>query len=160
LPDGDHKAENDEVERQEIEDVEGVVALPGAAKLLKALPMECWAVVTSATRALAEVRMRAGGLPLPKNFVTADDITHGKPNPEPYLKGAKLLGVAAADCVVVEDAPAGIRAGKAAGARVVALRTTAGDAELREAGAEWIVEDLSQLSVNEDGDTLLMLAKY
>jgi sugar-phosphatase len=146
LPEADHEAENDEVERREIEDVEGVVALPGAEDILRALPAERWAVVTSATKALAEVRIRAGGLPLPENIVTADDITHGKPNPEPYFKGSRLLRVAPGECVVVEDAPAGIRAGKAAGARVIALRTTAKDAELLAAGADWIVNDLSEIS--------------
>lgn len=147
LPDGNCRAENDEVERREIEDVEGVIALPGAAELLNSLPMARWAVVTSATRALAEVRIRAGNLPFPKNFVTANDITHGKPHPEPYRKGAQLLGLAPAECVVIEDAPAGIRAGKAAGAKVIALRTTAEDAELRQSGAEWIVKDLGRLSI-------------
>ena len=83
-----------------------------------------WAIVTSCTRPLAEVRIRAGGLPQPKYLVTSNDITRGKPDPEPYLKGAATLGVAAADCVVVEDAPAGIRSGKAAGASVLALQTT------------------------------------
>jgi mannitol-1-/sugar-/sorbitol-6-phosphatase len=147
LPDGDHQAENDEIERKEIEDIDGVIALPGAAELLTTLAPDRWAVVTSATRALAEIRIRAGGLPLPKNFVTVDDITHGKPNPEPYLKGAQLLGLAPGACVVMEDAPAGIRAGKAAGARVVALQTTEEDAELLRAGADWIVKDLSAVRI-------------
>jgi mannitol-1-/sugar-/sorbitol-6-phosphatase len=145
LPEGDHEAQNREVERREIEDVEGVVALPGALEILRAVPEERWAVVTSATRALAEVRLIAGGLPVPRKMVTWDDVKFGKPNPEPYLKGAEFLGVSAADCVVAEDAPAGIRAGKAAGARVVALRTTAEDAELLAAGADWIVDDLSKI---------------
>ena len=84
--------------------------------------------------------------------MTADDIRHGKPNPEPYLKGAEILGFPATNCLVVEDAPAGIRAGKAAGARVIALRTTASDPELREAGADWIVSDLRSVSVEVDGE--------
>jgi mannitol-1-/sugar-/sorbitol-6-phosphatase len=147
LPDADHEAENNEVERREIEDVEGVVAIPGATALLATLPAGSWTVVTSATKALAIVRIGAGGLPLPEKFITADDITRGKPDPEPYLKGARLLGFEPKDCVVIEDAPAGIRAGKAAGARVIALRTTAEDSELIRAGADWIVEDLRQISV-------------
>jgi sugar-phosphatase len=147
LPDADHDAENNEVERREIEDVEGVVAIPGATELLATLPAGSWTVVTSATKALAIVRIGAGALPLPDKFITADDITRGKPDPEPYLKGAQLLGFEPKDCVVIEDSPAGIRAGKAAGARVIALRTTAEDSELVRAGADWIVEDLRQVSV-------------
>src|ERR1700686_3758789 len=118
LPHADHAAENREVERREIEDLEGVVPLPGALELLVALPVDRWTIVTSCTRRLAEVRIKAAGLPLPKKMITSNDIIHGKPHPEPYLKGASLLGFLPADCVVIEDAPAGIRAGKAAGSRV------------------------------------------
>jgi len=145
LPSADHDAENREVERREIADVDGVIPLPGAMELLGALPPERWAIVTSCTRPLAHVRIRAAGLPQPRQLVTADDIKHGKPDPEPYLKGAQLLGVSAVDCIVFEDAPAGIRAGKAAGARVVALRTTSSDAELQQAGADWIVDNCAEL---------------
>ena len=120
LPRADHDAEDREVERLEIEDVEGIVALPGAAELLRALPANRYAIVTSATRPLAEVRLRAAGFSIPENLVTARDAKRGKPNPDPYLMGAKILGVPPAECVVVEDAPSGVRAGKAAGARVVA----------------------------------------
>ena len=161
LPDADHEAENREVERREIADVEGVVPLPGAMELLQALPMERWAIVTSCTRALAGVRIGAAGLPKPKHLVTATDVLRGKPDPEPYLKGAQILGVAAKDCLVLEDAPAGIRAGKAAGARVLALRTTASDAELQEAGADWIVDDCSELFLDsgKDGEDFLLLGR-
>jgi len=147
LPNSDHEAEDREVERQEIEDVEGIVALPGAAELLRAIPANRYAIVTSATRELAEVRLRAAGLPVPANLVTARDVQRGKPNPDPYLMGAKILGVSPAECVVIEDSPSGVRAGKAAGARVVALRTTATDAELQEAGADWVVENCAELLV-------------
>jgi sugar-phosphatase len=145
LPDADHAAEDREVERREIADVEGVIPLPGAMELLQALPLERWAIVTSCTRALAHVRIAAAGLPKPNHLVTATDVRHGKPHPEPYLKGAQILGIPADDCLVVEDAPAGIRAGKAAGARVLALRTTASDAELQQAGADWIADDCAEL---------------
>jgi len=145
LPQSDHEAEDREVERLEIEDVEGIVALPGAAELLRVLPANRYAIVTSATRALAEVRLRAAGLPVPANFVTARDVQRGKPNPDPYVMGAKILGFPPGECVVIEDAPSGVRAGKVAGARVVALRTTASDAELQEAGADWIVDDCAEL---------------
>jgi mannitol-1-/sugar-/sorbitol-6-phosphatase len=155
LPDGDHEKENREVERREIADTDGVVPLPGALELLQALPQTSWSIVTSCTRALALVRIAAAGLPLPKTLVTSTDVTRGKPDPEPYLKGAEFLGFPAADCVVVEDAPAGIRAGKAAGARVLALRTTAPDEELTAAGADWIVQDLSKVKLTTaDGSPL------
>jgi sugar-phosphatase len=145
LPHADHAAENSAVERMEIEDLDDVVALPGAVELLRALPSDRCTIVTSCTRPLALVRLRAAGLPIPAQLVTANDITIGKPNPEPYLKGAEILGLAATDCVVIEDAPAGIRAGKSAGAKVIALQTTEHDALLREAGADWIVKDCSAI---------------
>ena len=148
LPDGDYEAENRQMERWEIENIADVVALPGAVQLLHALPPERWAIVTSCTRPLAEVRIRAGGFPSPKHLITSSDITRGKPDPEPYLKGAAALGLAPADCIVVEDAPAGIRSGKAAGTSVLALRTTDTDAELSAAGARWIVTDLSHVQLH------------
>ncbi len=147
LPHGNQEAENRKVERGEIEDLEGVVPLPGARELLNALPSDPWTIVTSCTRPLAEVRLRAAGLPIPERLVTSDDVKNGKPNPEPYLKGASLLGVSAMHCVVVEDAPAGIRAGTAAGARVIACRTTAPESELKAAGADWIVENCESISI-------------
>jgi len=136
LLNGDHETENAIVERMEIEDIDGVIPLPGAVELLNALPANRWTIVTSCTRPLALVRLRAAGLPIPVRLVTSNDITNGKPHPEPYLAGANLLGLAAADCVVFEDAPAGICAGKAAGARVIALQTTEGDQLLRQAGGD------------------------
>jgi len=145
LPHADHDAENREVERGEIEDVDGVIPLPGALELLQTLPQDRWAIATSCSRRLAEVRIRAAGLPLPKHLITSTDVQRGKPDPEPYIKAAKILGLAPADCIVVEDAPAGIRAGKAAGARVLALRTTAPDPELTQSGADWIANDLASL---------------
>ena len=161
LPHGNHEAEDREVERLEIEDVEGIVALPGAAELLRTLPATRYAIVTSATRPLAEVRLRAAGLPTPERLVTARDVQRGKPHPDPYLRGAQLLGVPPAECVVIEDAPSGVRAGKAAGARVVALRTTASGAELEEAGADWIVKDCSDLFVEfpAAGEEFLLLGR-
>ena len=161
LPGADHEAENREVERCEIEDVDGVIPLPGAMELLQSLPPERWAIVTSCTRPLADVRIGAAGLPKPKHLVTANDVLRGKPDPEPYLKGAQILGVAAGDCLVLEDAPAGIRAGKASGARVVALRTTASDVELLEAGADWIVDDCTGLFLDSDGtgEAFLLLGR-
>jgi len=132
--------------RAEIEDIADVVALPGARGVLKAVPPAQRAVVTSASRDLAEVRLRASGLwDLVSFLVTANDIRHGKPNPEPYLKGAAALQLPPQDCIVIEDAASGTRAGKAAGARVIAVRTTSGDASLCAAGADWIVNDCASL---------------
>jgi sugar-phosphatase len=145
LPNGDVETENREVERREIEDVAGVVPLPGTLEVLAALPQHRWTIVTSCTRRLAEVRLRAAGLPVPAKMVTSTDIANGKPHPEPYLKGAAALGIAASDCIVIEDAGAGIRSGKAAGARVIALRTTSPEEELRAAGADWFANDCSEI---------------
>jgi len=147
LPHGDHEAENRVVESGEIADLNGVVPLPGARELLEALPPDRWTIVTSCTRPLGTTLLRAAGLPIPTHLVTCNDVKNGKPDPEPYLKGASLLGLAAQDCIVVEDAPAGIRAGKAAGARVIACRTTSPESELRGAGAEWVVDDCKSISV-------------
>jgi sugar-phosphatase len=151
LPHADVEAENREVERGEIKDVDGVVPLPGAIEILQALPQDRWTIATSCTRRLAEVRIRAAGLPLPRQLVTSDDVQRGKPDPEPYRKAAQILGFAPADCIVVEDAPAGIHAGRAAGARVLALRTTATDSELTQAGATWIINDLASLQLEDVG---------
>jgi len=147
LPNSDHEAENREVERREIEDLEGVVPLPGALELLAALPENRWTIVTSSTRALAEVRLRAAGLPVPQKLITSSDITHGKPHPEPFLKGAAVLGFPAADCIVFEDVPAGVKAGKAAGARVAAFNTTVKEEPLREAGADWVLRNCGDVGV-------------
>ena len=155
LPDADPSvqlAENDWMERAEIEDVEDVIALPGAKELISTVPPSQFAIVTSATRALAEVRLRAAGLWQPiRHLVTASDITNSKPDPEPYLKGAASLHFHPQFCVVVEDAPSGTRSGKAAGARVLALRTTTADGDLLAAGADWIVNDCASLRSDANG---------
>jgi sugar-phosphatase len=141
-----HQKENEWMEREEIADVIDVVALPGVVELLSHLPQDQFAVVTSATRALAKVRLEAAGLlKFTRHLITWGDITHGKPHPEPYLKGAAALGLSPEDCVVIEDAPSGVRSGKAAGARVIALRTTTTDDELLAAGTDWIVNDCSAI---------------
>jgi mannitol-1-/sugar-/sorbitol-6-phosphatase len=139
------------IEQLEVEDVPngGVHLLPGTREFLDALPADRWAVVTSATRRLAEARLDAVGI-LPKTLVAADDITRGKPDPEPYLLGARALGVDPGACVVFEDAPAGLQAGRAAGMTTVALATTHRADEL---DADLVVTDLSALSalVTDDG---------
>jgi sugar-phosphatase len=156
LPHADHDAENREVERREIADLAGVVPLPGALALLASLPPDRWTIVTSCTRRLAEVRIKAAGLPLPARMVTSTDITHGKPHPEPYLKGVSLLGFPAAQCVVLEDAPAGIRSGKSAAAKVIALKTTAPPAALRDAGADWILNNCADIRVISSAPNLTL----
>jgi sugar-phosphatase len=147
LPQGDHEAENRELERREIEDVADVIALPGALQLLQSIPPKRWAIVTSASRRLAKVRLLAAGLPVPEHLITSNDIQRGKPFPDPYLKGAEILGVAPAECVVAEDAASGVRSGKAAGSRILGLLTTSTHAELLAAGVDWIADDLSALSL-------------
>ncbi|WP_069761399.1 HAD family hydrolase [Streptomyces sp. LUP47B] len=132
------------IEQLEVEDVPngGVHLLPGTRAFLDALPADRWAVVTSATRRLAEARLEAVGI-LPKTLIAADDVTRGKPDPEPYLLAARELGVDPARCVVFEDAPAGLRAGRAAGMTTVALTTTH---QAHELDADLVVENLSALS--------------
>lgn len=120
----DADAEAARIEAREALDVEGIVPLPGAAALLRSLPDDGWAVVTSGTRDLARSRLTAAGLPIPDVLVCAEDVTLGKPDPEGYRRAAERLGVAPAASVVIEDAPPGLAAGRAAGARVLALLTS------------------------------------
>ena len=158
LPNADISREDREVERREIEDLEGMVLLPGAGQLLNSLPPDRWTIATSCTRALAEVRLRAAGLPIPKAMITATDVEIGKPDPEPYLKAAAKLGFVPADCIVVEDAPAGVRAGKAAGARVIAFLTTMTRSSLEDAGADWIIQDCAEITASCDDHHGLQLS--
>lgn len=160
MPSADHRAEDQAIERAEIADIEDILALPGTKQLLDVLPPDRFAVVTSATYPLAVVRLRAAGFAIPKHLVTASDIQHGKPHPEPYLRGAQSVGAPPGACVVIEDAPAGIQSGKAAGSRVLALRTTTADSALQAAGTDWIATDCSNIylhPVAEDKDLLLEL---
>ncbi|MFE0137979.1 HAD family hydrolase [Streptomyces sp. NPDC059037] len=131
------------IEELEVSDVAGgVVLLPGTRELLESLPPERWAVVTSAGRRLAEARLAEVGI-RPKMLIAADDITRGKPDPEPFLLAARRLGVDPARCVVFEDAPAGLTAGRAAGMTTVALTTTH---QAHELSADVVVKDLSGVS--------------
>jgi mannitol-1-/sugar-/sorbitol-6-phosphatase len=144
-----HLQENRWMERSEIEEIADVTALPGAQQLLATVLPAQLAVVTSSTRDLAEVRLRATQLwPHIQHLVTASDITHGKPDPEPYLKGAASLHLDPQFCVVIEDAPFGILAGKSAGARVLAVRTTVEDEVLLAAGADYIINDCSAFRIS------------
>ena len=141
IPGADEDAETALVERAELDDTAGLVALPGAAQLLAT--DRRLAIVTSCSTALARVRLTAVGLPIPDVLVSADDVEHGKPDPSCYLIGARRLGADPRRCVVLEDAPAGVAAGRAAGAVVIALRTTHADCELT--GADAITDDVASL---------------
>jgi mannitol-1-/sugar-/sorbitol-6-phosphatase len=128
----------------ELTDTGDLVVLPGAAELTAAAPPGRWAVVTSANRELARVRLVAGRIPMPPQLVTIDDVSRGKPDPEPFLLAAKLLGVDPERCLAFEDAPAGLAAARAAGARTVAVTTTHARSEL---DADLVVPDLSALRI-------------
>jgi sugar-phosphatase len=157
LPNADHATENREIERREMQDADGIITLPGARELLQQLPANRWTIATSCTRSLAEVRLRAAGLPIPERIVTSSDVAQGKPHPEPFLKAAEKLGFPPSECIVVEDVPAGIRAGKAAGAMVVAFRTTVEEAELRRAGADFILNNCADVSVRHNAEGLALI---
>jgi sugar-phosphatase len=129
----------------EVADTEGVVAIEGASQLLNSLPSDAWAIVTSGSRELATARLRHAGLPGPSILVTADDVTQGKPAPEPYLVATMRAGIAADRCVVIEDAPAGIEAAQSAGMQVIAVSTTHSCQELLNADA--VIACLSALRV-------------
>src|ERR671917_1847411 len=144
-PDLDAESEASELERIEVGDTDGILEVEGALELLGSLPEGSWTVVTSGSRSLASGRMRHVGLPLPERFVTADDVENGKPHPEAYLKGAGILGATPEACVVIEDAPAGVRSAKAAGMKVVAVATTHREKDLHEADA--VVGALSDVRV-------------
>ncbi len=124
LRDIDLAAEVAWVERGELEDVEGVVAIDGVLDFLRSLPPKRWAIVTSATLELATRRLEAAGIARPPVMVTAEDVVRGKPHPDGFLAAAERLGVAAADCLIFEDAPAGIAAAEAAGADVMVITAT------------------------------------
>lgn len=138
------------IERNELEDTEGLIAMDGAAELLQSLPRDRWAVVTSGTRVLATKRMRVAGLPEAPHLVPADEVVRGKPDPEPYRKGAALVGVDPTKCLVFEDAPTGIRAAKVAGARVFGVPGTYAAADLHQ--AEGLVKSLRYVRASVMGN--------
>ncbi|MGQ7352667.1 HAD-IA family hydrolase [Quadrisphaera oryzae] len=134
----------------EVSDTDGIVVLPGAREALAALPAGRAAIATSCTRPLATARAGATGLPVPGVVVTASDVERGKPDPAPYLLAAQRLGVDPARCLVVEDAPAGITAGRAAGAATLAVATTHRVGDLQAAAADAVVVDLSGVRLVAD----------
>jgi len=131
------KQECQRLEEIEINDTSDVVATPGAVELLSMLPEDNWAIVTSGSQAIATARIKAAGLPFPRVLVSADDVSQGKPHPEGYLMGGSLLSAAPEECLVIEDAVAGIHAAHAAGISVLAVGSTYSVEELHEAEA-WI----------------------
>lgn len=145
LPVGERAAAVQELLALGLTDLEGVVALPNAASLLASLPANRWAAVTSGSRELMRARLSTAGLTVPSVLVTADDVATGKPDPEGYLAAAAALGVDPAACLVIEDAPAGIVAGRASGAFVVAVATSHPRSALHE--ADVIIDDLGACHV-------------
>lgn len=142
------------IEDLEIVDTADLRVLPGVQTLLAQLPPERWAIVTSATRRLLLGRLAAAGLPTPDRIIAADDVTRGKPDPEPYRCGADLLGLPPGQCIVVEDAPSGVSAGLAAGCRVLGVLGTHTPADLSH--ATWLVDSLENLQVTADGPILTL----
>ncbi|PMQ08407.1 Sugar phosphatase YfbT [Pseudomonas sp. AD21] len=124
LPGVDAEAQAAFIAQAEIDDVEGIVQIPGAAAFLDSLPAERWAMVTSAPRDLALRRMAAAGIPEPAVMITAEDVTAGKPDPAGYRLAAQRLGLAPRDCLIFEDATVGIQAAEAAGAALMIITTT------------------------------------
>ncbi len=141
LPRANPAEESAWIEAEQVRDTDGVVAIAGAAVLLR--DHRPLAVVTSASDELAAARFAAAGLAAPESLVTADRVSRGKPDPEPYLAGAAELGVDPAECVVLEDAPAGIESAHRAGMRAIGVLTTFSEADLRRADA--LVTDLTEV---------------
>jgi len=148
----DAEAEVKKIEEMEAADRD-VLVMPGAADLLRSIPDHRWCVVTSGTRYLATSRLKYANLPVPRVMVSADDVSKGKPDPEPYLSGARLLGMTASDCLVIEDAPAGILAAHAGGMRVIGLTSTYPASALE---ADVVIRKLEQIKVTSRNGVLTL----
>ena len=157
----DLEKESAEFEENEINDKTGTTAYDGAYQLLTSLPHGKWAIVSSGSPLLIKTRLKVTGLPEPELIITAHDVVNGKPSPEPYLLGAERLGLAPGDCVVVEDAPAGVESGHKAGTKVIGVASTHTKEELLAKGADFVVDKLNNIiiskSVNNDGLVIEML---
>ncbi|KAJ7781048.1 HAD-like domain-containing protein [Mycena metata] len=131
---------------------QGIVLLPGVQAALdelapaRTLPNPSWAICTSATRYYASVALSVAKVPVPDVFVVAEDVERGKPSPDPYLLGAKLCGVDPAKCVVLEDAPAGVRSGRAAGCKTIGLLTSHSRAQMEASEPDFLVKDMSSVT--------------
>jgi len=154
-PSLDAQGETNRIEQMELDDTDGLRVLPGAAELLGKIPPERYTIVTSGTRRLATKRLQVAGLPVPAKIITADDVTRGKPDPEPYLAGARALGFNPSLCLVFEDAPSGIQAAKNAGTTAIAVLTTFGPEELR--AADLVITFLSEVQVMRETSGGLLL---
>jgi len=143
------------IENHEAHDQRGVVVMPGAIDLVRSIPDGRWAVVTSGSRLLARNRLRYCELPVPEVLITSDDVTNGKPHPEPYLKGAAGLGFEPADCLVIEDAPAGIQSARAGGMTVIGMASTYDASQLAEASA--VIRGFGQIQVSANGTGKLVV---
>ena len=152
----DAEAEVRKLESREAADHDGVAVMPGAVELVRAIPDRRWGVVTSGRRNLATARLKLAGIPIPRVMVTAGDVVDGKPHPEPYLKGAERLGINPAECLVIEDAPAGIRSAHAGGMKVIALASTYPASALSEADA--VVSKLDQIQIASDGAGMMKVS--
>jgi sugar-phosphatase len=152
----DAEEEVRKLESREADDHDGVAVMPGAAELVHAIPPDRWCVVTSGTRHLASERLRFFGIPAPKVMITADDVADGKPHPAPYLRGAELLGVNPAECLVIEDAPAGIQSAHAAGMRVIALASTYPASAISD--ADVVIPKLQRIQVSVNGARMLKVS--
>jgi sugar-phosphatase len=145
----DAESEAAAIENHEAQDQRGVTVMPGALELVQSIPEGRWGVVTSGSRLLAQNRLRHCGLPVPEVLITSDDVIHGKPHPEPYLKGAEGLRYRAAECLVIEDAPAGIQSARAGGMKVLGITSTYAADVLRHADA--VIGKLGQIRVTSNG---------
>lgn len=152
----DPLAEAAVLNQMELEERRGTAPVKGAAELLASLPPRQWAVVTSGALEVARLRLGLAGLPDPPFLVSASDVQHGKPDPEGYLMAAHALGVAPKQCVVLEDAPAGVAAGKAAGMSVLAVLSTHGVAAL--CAADHCLHELADLRARMSGSNRIQLS--
>jgi sugar-phosphatase len=151
VPAADAQAAFLDIERLEVADTDGIVVLPGVRELLAALPADRWAVATSCSAPLAAARLGAVGI-TPPVLVTASDTALGKPNPDPYLAAAERLGVRPEECLVVEDAVAGVQAGRAAGCATLGVL---GSVDAEALGADVVVADLAGVRIEQQPDGLL-----
>jgi sugar-phosphatase len=154
-PDLDPYAELRRLEDFDAEDTTGSSALPGAIALLATIPPSAWAIVTSAPSRLAKSRLQVAGIHLPPHLITADDVSQGKPHPEPYKLGASKLGLEPSDCLVIEDSPAGIQSAKAAGCQTLAVLSSHSIEALAE--ADWIVPSLDHVSALPTPDGMIAI---
>jgi len=158
-PGTDIEADTAALKQIELDDVEGIVEIPGARDLLASIPDDRWAVVTSAERPLALRRLKAAGLPVPKVLFSSDEIVRGKPAPDGFITAARALGAAPEQAIVFEDSAAGIASGLAAGSLVIAITSTLSVAQIEALGPRGYLHDLRGLHVSDDnGEMRLRVA--